>query len=172
MTIPDEMKAIDIKEPGGPEMLVPVTVPIPELTSDQVLIKNEAVGVNRPDVAQRTGNYPVPPDANPLPGLEVAGEVVAMGSEAGNWEVGEKVTALTHGGGYAEYTAVHHGHCLPWPAGFDAFYLPLFLRLILQFTIMFLRAPVCRQEKLYWFMVAVVVLAMRLFKWHMPLVLK
>ena len=120
MTIPNEMKAIDIKEPGGPEMLVPVTVPIPELTSDQVLIKNEAVGVNRPDVAQRTGNYPVPPDANPLPGLEVAGEVVAMGSEAGNWEVGEKVTALTHGGGYAEYTAVHHGHCLPWPAGFDA----------------------------------------------------
>ena len=94
MTIPNEMKAIDIKEPGGPEMLVPVTVPIPELTSDQVLIKNEAVGVNRPDVAQRTGNYPVPPDANPLPGLEVAGEVVAMGSEAGNWEVGEKVTAL------------------------------------------------------------------------------
>ena len=70
MTIPNEMKAIDIKEPGGPEMLVPVTVPIPDLTSDQVLIKNEAVGVNRPDVAQRTGNYPVPPDANPLPGLK------------------------------------------------------------------------------------------------------
>ena len=120
MNIPNEMKAIDIKEPGGPEVLIPVTVPIPELNSDQVLIKNEAVGVNRPDVAQRTGNYPVPPDANPLPGLEVAGEVVSTGAAAGIWSIGDKVTALTHGGGYAEYTAVHHGHCLAWPTGFDA----------------------------------------------------
>lgn len=120
MTIPNEMKAIDIREPGEPEVLIPVTVPVPEPKPDQVLIKNEAVGVNRPDVAQRTGNYPVPPDANPLPGLEVAGEVVAKGKNAGNWKVGDKVTALTHGGGYAEYTAVHHGHCLEWPVGFDA----------------------------------------------------
>ena len=77
MTIPNQMKAIDIKEPGKPEVLIPVLVPVPKPDADQVLIKNEAVGVNRPDVAQRTGNYPVPPDANPLPGVEVAGEVVA-----------------------------------------------------------------------------------------------
>ena len=120
MTIPNQMKAIDIKEPGEPEVLIPVMVPVPEPDADQVLIKNEAVGVNRPDVAQRTGNYPVPPDANPLPGLEVAGEVVAKGDHAGNWKIGDKVTALTHGGGYAEYTAVNHGHCLKWPTGFDA----------------------------------------------------
>ena len=120
MNVPNEMRAVDIKEPGGPEVLVPVTLPIPEPKSDEVLIKNKAVGVNRPDVAQRTGNYPVPPDANPLPGLEVAGEVVAKGGAVGNWAVGDKVTALTHGGGYAEFTAVHNSHCLPWPAGFDA----------------------------------------------------
>jgi NADPH2:quinone reductase len=114
------MNAVDIKEPGGPEVLVPVTIPVPEIKADEILIKNEAVGVNRPDVAQRTGNYPVPPDANPLPGLEVAGEVVAVGDDAGDWKVGDKAMGLTHGGGYAEYTAVQHSHCLAWPKGYDA----------------------------------------------------
>ena len=120
MALPTDMVAVDIKEPGGPEVLIPVTVPIPEVREGELLIKNSAVGVNRPDVAQRTGNYPVPADANPLPGLEVAGEVVAIGTGAGSWRVGDKALGLTHGGGYAEYTAVHHGHCLPWPDGFDA----------------------------------------------------
>ncbi|MEE2746491.1 MAG: NAD(P)H-quinone oxidoreductase [Pseudomonadota bacterium] len=120
MNIPNEMKAIDIKQPGGPEVLIPVTVPIPKISDSEVLVKNQAVGVTRPDIAQRTGTYPVPADANPLPGLEVAGEVVAVGENSGDWSIGDKVTALTHGGGYAEYTAIHHSHCLPWPAGFDA----------------------------------------------------
>ena len=73
MVLPTDMVAVDIKEPGGPEVLTAITVPLPDVQAGDLLIKNEAVGVNRPDVAQRTGNYPVPPDANPLPGLEVAG---------------------------------------------------------------------------------------------------
>jgi len=120
MSLPVEMTAIEVKEPGGPEVLVPVTVPMPTVKADEILVKNEAVGVNRPDVAQRTGHYPVPPDANPLPGLEIAGEVVAIGENAGNWKIGDKAMGLTHGGAYAEYTAVHHAHCLPWPQGYDA----------------------------------------------------
>jgi len=118
--IPETMMAIDIKEPGGPEMLVSVEVPIPQLKAGEILIKNEAVGVNRPDIAQRTGHYPVPLGANPLPGLEVAGEVVAIGSDTGDWQLGDKAMGLTHGGGYAEFTAVQHSHCLPWPKDFDA----------------------------------------------------
>jgi NADPH2:quinone reductase len=117
---PDVMTAVDIKEPGGPEMLVPVKVPLPALQIGEILIRNQAAGVNRPDVAQRTGHYPVPADANPLPGLEVAGEVVAIGKSSGEWQVGDKVMGLTHGGGYAEFTAVQHSHCLPWPKNFSA----------------------------------------------------
>ncbi len=120
MSLPAKMSAIDIKEPGGPEVLVPVTVPVPTIGPEEILINNEAVGVNRPDVAQRTGHYPVPPDANPLPGLEIAGEVVAVGDKASDWKIGDKAMGLTHGGAYAEYTAVHHSHCLPWPNGYDA----------------------------------------------------
>ena len=85
MVLPTDMVAVDIIEPGGPEVLTAVTVPVPDVQAGDLLIKNEAVGVNRPDVAQRTGNFhPVPPDANPLPGLEVAGEVVAIGAGAGD----------------------------------------------------------------------------------------
>lgn len=120
MSLPSSIRAVEISEYGGPDVLVPVSLPLPQLADDQVLIKNLAVGVNRPDCVQRKGNYPVPPDADPLPGLEVAGEIVAIGGAAGDWAVGDRVTALTHGGGYAEFTAVHHGHCLPWPDGFDA----------------------------------------------------
>ena len=120
MTLPKNMKAIDIREPGGPEVLVPIECNLPALGDNDVLIKNSAVGVNRPDVAQRTGNYPVPPDASSLPGLEVAGEVVDIGKNVSKWSIGDSVTALTHGGGYAEYTAVNEGHCLVWPNGFDA----------------------------------------------------
>ncbi len=120
MTLPDHMRAIDIAGAGGPEVLHLVTVPLPAPGDFEVLIRNEAMGVNRPDCVQRQGRYPVPADANPLPGLEVAGEVVALGPKASRWSIGDKVTALTHGGGYAEFTAVHEGHCLPWPKGFDA----------------------------------------------------
>ena len=116
--LPTEMRAISIKESGGPEMLAITKVPLPTLKADDILIKNSAVGVNRPDIAQRTGHYPVPADANPLPGLEVAGTVVAVGEETVNWNIGDKVMGLTHGGGYAEYSSVNFSHCLPWPKNF------------------------------------------------------
>lgn len=111
------MQAIRIERPGGPEVLVPVSLPVPEPRKNEVLVRVAAAGVNRPDVLQRLGKYPVPADADPLPGLEIAGEVVANGSDARRWTVGEKVMALTHGGGYAEYCRVHEAHCLPVPEG-------------------------------------------------------
>ncbi|MEX2126222.1 MAG: NAD(P)H-quinone oxidoreductase [Woeseia sp.] len=110
------MQAIRIEKPGGPEVLTLASVPVPEPRQCEVLLRVAAAGVNRPDVLQRLGKYPLPPDASPLPGLEVAGEVVATGSNASRWKVGDTVMALTHGGGYAEYCRVHESHCLPVPA--------------------------------------------------------
>src|SRR5262245_66527808 len=95
------MRAIEISKPGGPEVLVPTERPSPEPKPHEILVKVAAAGVNRPDVLQRMGLYAVPPDASDLPGLEIAGEVVAVGSSARNFRVGDKVCALTHGGGYA-----------------------------------------------------------------------
>lgn len=112
-----QMQAMRIAEPGGPDVLRPATLPIPEPRDGEVLLRVAAAGVNRPDILQRLGLYPVPPDADPLPGLEVAGEVVKAGSSACRFKVGDKVMALTHGGGYAEYCRVHESHCLPVPAG-------------------------------------------------------
>lgn len=114
-SMPAEMQAITIDEPGGPEVLRPVTRPIPAPGPREVLVRVRAAGVNRPDVLQRLGLYPVPPGGNPLPGLEIAGEVVALGEDAGRWQIGSPVMALTHGGGYAEYCSVHEDHCLPVP---------------------------------------------------------
>ena len=110
------MRAIGIEEPGAPEVLREVLVRIPEPGASEVLIRVHAAGVNRPDVLQRLGMYRVPADADPLPGLEVAGEVVATGSGAARWKAGDKVMALCHGGGYAEYCKVNEDHCLPIPA--------------------------------------------------------
>jgi NADPH2:quinone reductase len=110
------MQAIRIDKPGGPEVLTLASVPVPEPREGEVLLRVAAAGVNRPDVLQRLGKYPLPPGASPLPGLEVAGEVVATGSNASRWKVGDQVMALTHGGGYAEYCRVHESHCLPVPA--------------------------------------------------------
>ncbi len=93
--------------------------PLPQPASGEVLIRVAAAGVNRPDIAQRAGLYPPPPGASPVLGLEVAGEVVACGAEAG-LALGEQVTALVNGGGYAEYCTAPVGQCLPWPRGFDA----------------------------------------------------
>lgn len=109
------MRAIRIAEPGGPDVLEPVTLPVPEPREGEVLVRVAAAGVNRPDVLQRLGKYPVPPDADPLPGLEVAGSVVAKGTDVARWSAGDQVMALTHGGGYAEYCRVHATHCLPAP---------------------------------------------------------
>ena len=115
--IPERMQGISIVEPGPPDALRATTVATPVPADDQVLIRVHAAGINRPDVLQRLGKYPVPPDANPLPGLEVAGEVIAIGKAATRWRVGDRVMALTHGGGYAEYCAANEAHCLPVPAG-------------------------------------------------------
>lgn len=113
----DTMRAVQITQPGGPEVLQAVTLPIPRPREDEVLLRVAASGVNRPDVLQRLGKYPVPADADPLPGLEVAGEVVARGTNVTRWSQGDRVMALAHGGGYAEYCRVHASHCLPVPDG-------------------------------------------------------
>ncbi len=119
MTLPAEMRAIEIKQPGGPEVLVPTRRPLPKPGPDEVLIKVAAAGVNRPDVLQRQGAYAPPPGASDLPGLEVAGEIVAVASAGGRWSRGDKVTALVAGGGYAEYCAAPAVQCLPVPGKLD-----------------------------------------------------
>jgi putative PIG3 family NAD(P)H quinone oxidoreductase len=116
-TLPAEMTAIAIRAPGGPEMLVPERRPLPRLADGEVLVKVKAAGVNRPDVMQRQGLYPPPAGATDIPGLEIAGEVVALGPGAARWKLGEEVMALVVGGGYAEYCPAHESHALPLPRG-------------------------------------------------------
>jgi NADPH2:quinone reductase len=111
------MRAVEIAKPGGPEALVPTERPLPTPKPNEILVKVAAAGVNRPDILQRQGLYAVPPDASDLPGLEIAGEVVACGAKASRWKIGDKVCALAHGGGYAEYCAVPEVQALPVPKG-------------------------------------------------------
>jgi putative PIG3 family NAD(P)H quinone oxidoreductase len=111
------MKCIEISKPGGPEVLVQAERPAPAPKADEVLIKVAAAGVNRPDVLQRLGKYPVPPGASDLPGLEIAGEISALGSSARIFKVGDKVCALVSGGGYAEYCTAPEAQVLPVPKG-------------------------------------------------------
>lgn len=118
-TLPDTMTAIEISEPGGPDVLKQATRPVPTPGAGEALIKVAAAGVNRPDLAQRAGTYPAPPGASDLPGLEIAGEVVALGNGASGLAVGDQVCALTPGGGYAEYCVTPAAHCLPIPTGYD-----------------------------------------------------
>lgn len=120
MTIPKNMHFVDIVEPGGPEMLRLAAGPVPDTGPGQLLIKVFAAGINRPDVLQRKGMYPVPPGASPIPGLEVSGDVIAAGEGAIKFEVGQQVCALVNGGGYAEYVTVPQGQCLPVPKGLSA----------------------------------------------------
>lgn len=117
--LPATMTAIAISRPGGPEVLVPEERPVPQPGDNEILIRVAAAGVNRPDVLQRAGAYPPPKDASDLPGLEVAGEVVAIGPKAARWKIGDRVAALTPGGGYAPYVVTDAGHALPVPAGLD-----------------------------------------------------
>lgn len=119
-TPPQSMTVITHGDGGPPEVLVPGTAPLPQPKPDEVLIRVLATGVNRPDVAQRKGEYPPPPGASPLIGLETAGEVVAAGAEVTQWKPGDRVCALTNGGAYAEYCTAPASQCLPWPKGFDA----------------------------------------------------
>ncbi len=114
------MRQIDMTGPGGPEVMRVTDAPVPQAGPGEVLIRVAAAGVNRPDVAQRSGTYPPPPGASPVLGLEVAGEIVALGEGVADLRLGEQVCALVNGGGYAEFCVAPAGQCLPWPAGYDA----------------------------------------------------
>ncbi|OFW09864.1 MAG: NAD(P)H-quinone oxidoreductase [Acidobacteria bacterium RIFCSPLOWO2_12_FULL_59_11] len=111
------MRAVEISKPGGPEVLVAAERPAPAPKANEILVKVAAAGVNRPDVLQRLGKYPVPPDASDLPGLEIAGQVAACGPGVTMWKPGDKVCALVHGGGYAEYCVTPEVQALPIPRG-------------------------------------------------------
>lgn len=117
MIIPATMTAIDPAAPGGPEVLVPVSRPVPQPGPGDVLVKVAAAGVNRPDVLQRLGLYPMPPGTPTIMGLEIAGTIVAVGEDVTRWRVGDAVCALVAGGGYAEYCVAPAGQCLAVPAG-------------------------------------------------------
>ncbi len=119
MTLPTDMTLIEITTPGGPEVLKPRQVPVPSPAAGEILIRVHAAGVNRPDALQRAGKYPMKPGMSPYPGLEVAGEVVALGEGVSEYAVGDKVCALTNGGGYAQYCAVPAGQALPVPKGME-----------------------------------------------------
>jgi NADPH:quinone reductase len=110
--IPAQMTAIGIKQPGEPDVLVPEQRPVPKPDAGEILVKVRAAGVNRPDVMQRKGLYPPPPGAPDIPGLEICGDVVALGSGSARWKIGNRVMALVVGGGYAEYCVAHETHAL------------------------------------------------------------
>ncbi|WP_444884155.1 NAD(P)H-quinone oxidoreductase [Microbulbifer sp. PSTR4-B] len=109
------MRAIDLPEYGGPEVMQLADLPRPEVAPGEVLVEVAAAGVNRPDIVQRNGHYPPPPGASPILGLEVSGLVAAVGEGVERWQVGDKICALTNGGGYADFVAVPEGQCLPIP---------------------------------------------------------
>lgn len=111
--LPAQMTAIGIKTPGAPDMLVAEQRAVPKPGDGEILVKVEAAGVNRPDVMQRQGSYPPPPGAPDIPGLEIAGEIVALGPGVKRWKSGDRVMALVVGGGYAEYCLAHESHALP-----------------------------------------------------------
>ncbi|WP_418136650.1 NAD(P)H-quinone oxidoreductase [Agrobacterium sp. El2ro-1b] len=119
-TLPETMRFIDLPSHGGPEVMRPSQAPLPKPARGEILVKVEAAGVNRPDVAQRQGIYPPPKGASPILGLEIAGEVVALGEGVDEFKLGDKVCALANGGGYAEYCTVPAGQALPFPKGYDA----------------------------------------------------
>jgi len=113
--LPASIAVVEIVSPGGPEALQPARRPMPQPGADEVLIQVAAAGVNRPDVLQRLGRYPPPPGASDIPGLEVAGKVVRVGSRVREWSPGDRVCALLAGGGYAEYAVAPAAQCLPVP---------------------------------------------------------
>lgn len=114
--LPSHMTVIAISTPGGPEVLVPEQRAVPVPGANEILVKVEAAGVNRPDILQRMGKYPVPPGASDLPGLEIAGTVVALGAGATKHKIGDKVMSLVAGGGYAEYCLAPDRHAITIPA--------------------------------------------------------
>jgi putative PIG3 family NAD(P)H quinone oxidoreductase len=117
MALPREMTVVEIASPGGPEQLKTAVRPIPQPGEGEVLVRVEAAGVNRPDVMQRQGRYPPPPGASDLPGMEIAGEIVALGAKVSGLSVGDKITSLLPGGGYAAYAIAAAPLCMPIPTG-------------------------------------------------------
>jgi NADPH:quinone reductase len=115
--LPATMTELRITAPGGPEVLQPHIVPVPQPGPGEVLVRVDAAGVNRPDVLQRAGQYPLPPGTNPIPGLEVAGTIAALGEGVHNLALGDAVCGLTNGGGYAQYCVIPAGQVMPIPAG-------------------------------------------------------
>lgn len=120
MALPHEMNFVDLPSFGNAEVMVLAKGPVPAPKAGEILVRVEAAGINRPDVAQRQGTYPPPKDASPILGLEIAGEVVALGEGVTGFNVGQKVCALTNGGGYAQYCTVPASQALPFPKGYDA----------------------------------------------------
>ncbi|OPK11735.1 NAD(P)H-quinone oxidoreductase [Pseudomonas sp. VI4.1] len=119
MALPQTMTQVEITQPGGPDVLQPNQVPVPTPGPGEILIRVHAAGVNRPDVIQRAGKYPMKPGMSPIPGLEVAGEVVAIGQGVTEFILGDSVCALTNGGGYAQYCVAPASQALPIPQGMD-----------------------------------------------------
>ncbi|WP_398469521.1 NAD(P)H-quinone oxidoreductase [Tardiphaga sp.] len=117
--LPAQMTVVAISKPGGPEVLIPETRDLPKPGPGEILVKVAAAGVNRPDVAQRSGSYPPPPGASDLPGLEIAGTVVALGDGAKKHKLGDKVMSLVAGGGYAQYCIAQDAQAMPVPEGFS-----------------------------------------------------
>lgn len=117
MPLPEYMNEVEITAPGGPDVLRVRKAPLPLPGPDEVLVQVAAAGVNRPDVIQRQGKYPMPESVTPVPGLEVAGNVVALGDNVTDIAIGDKVCGLTNGGGYAEYCLLPATQCLPIPTG-------------------------------------------------------
>ncbi len=115
--MPENMRAVEISEPGGPEVLRPTTRPMPQPGHGEIVLRVAWAGVNRPDALQRAGNYAPPPGASDLPGLEASGVVSAVGAGVSDWKVGDKACALLPGGGYADYVATPAAHALPVPEG-------------------------------------------------------
>lgn len=120
MSLPALMRFVDMKHFGAPDVMTISSGPLPVAGEGQILVRTQAIGVNRPDVAQRQGTYPPPKDASPVLGLEVSGEVVAIGPGVSGYAVGDKVCGLTNGGAYAEYCVIPSGQALPFPKGYDA----------------------------------------------------
>src|SRR5438477_6392286 len=116
MSVPKEMAVVEIAAPGGPEQLRSAVRPVPQPGMGEVLVRVAASGVNRPDVMQRQGRYPPPPGASDLPGMEIAGEIVALGPQVSGRSVGEKITSLLPGGGYAAYAVAAAPLCMPVPS--------------------------------------------------------
>ncbi|MET0173822.1 MAG: NAD(P)H-quinone oxidoreductase [Agrobacterium vaccinii] len=120
MTLPTTMRFVDLPSFGAPEVMTFATGPLPSPKAGEILVKVAAAGINRPDVAQRQGHYPAPKDASPVLGLEIAGEVVALGDGVTDYRLGDQVCGLANGGGYAEYCVLPAGQALPFPKGYDA----------------------------------------------------